>query len=295
MLLDLLILLVCVTGQAPTDCDSLTSQADCAAAGSCAWCTENGAMGQCKSPIEARSLPPMVWKCQMPGYEANSTASMKQLASSANSSAALCTSDMQRLEATAKAYASGRRPLGHCYAKVADYIDASGYGGIKKGGFDAAIPPAYYAYAHDFADYLNKDGNAARLSLAKLDCTNPYKAPEGSIVVVRAGTPGTADPKAGDIVVKGGGDHFYNDGEMGYGGSSNFPPGNTFVLGVYAPTKCSGSSPAPGPSPGPSSDCKACVNGGGGTACESKCTSCGSACESCIKGGGGKACSQKCC
>jgi hypothetical protein len=207
-----------------------------------------------------------------------------------------CESDMTRLMAIAKAYAQGRRPLGKCYAKVADYIDDSGYGGIPKGGFDAAIPPKYYTYAHDFADYLNQGDNAAKLSLAKLGITNPYSAPAGSIVVVRAGTPGTADPVAGDITVKGNGDSFFNDGEMGYGGSSNFPPGNTYVLGIYAPLKCSGAGPSPSPpGPSPASGCKSCINGGGGKACDTKCKPCGSACTSCIENGGGKACADRCC
>ena len=130
-----------------------------------------------------------------------------------------CQADMSRIESDAAAYARGRQPLGHCYNKVADYIDQSGYGGIPKGGFEKQIPSAYWAEAHDFADYLNKDGNAARLSLQNLGLDNPYKAPEGSIIVVRAGTPGTHNPTAGDIVVKGPGDDFYNDGMMGYGGS----------------------------------------------------------------------------
>src|SRR5207247_567912 len=75
----------------------------------------------------------------------------------------------------------------------------------------------------------------AKLGLKKLNLTNPYKAPPGAIIVVRAGTPGTHHPFAGDIVVKGPGNHFYNDGEMGYGGSQNFPPGNRHVLGIYVP------------------------------------------------------------
>ena len=203
-----------------------------------------------------------------------------------------CASDMSRLESTARAYAQGRSPLGRCYAKVADYIDASGYGGISKGGFDAAIPSAYWAEAHDFADYLNKDGNAARLSLKNLGINNPYSAPQGSIIVVRAGSPGTRNPTAGDIAVKGPGSDFYNDGMMGYGGSGNFPAGNNFVLGVFVPEKCSGSGPAPGPAP---SGCKTCVEGGGGKACASRCSGCGSTCVNCINGGGGKACAAKCC
>jgi hypothetical protein len=204
---------------------------------------------------------------------------------------------MSRLESFAKSDSSGRRPDGRCYSHVSNYIDSVGYGGIPKGGFDNSIPSAYWAEAHQFADYLNKDGNAERLSLHDTRGTNPYEAPEGSIIVVRAGTPGTANPTAGDIAVKGPGDDFYNGGEMGYGGSGNFPVGNTFVLGIYVPTKCSGSGPGPAPPPSPPtpSGCIACINGGGGTGCTAKCTPCGFKCTDCIKSHGGKACAARCC
>ena len=161
----------------------------------------------------------------------------------------VCQPDMDRLLKISASDSVGKSPDGRCYAHVSDYIDQSGYGGIEPGHFDDAIPPAYWAEAHDFADYLNKDGNAARLNLLDLGLDNPYKAPAGAIVVVRAGTPGTYNPTAGDIAVKGSGDIFYNGGEMGYHGSSSFPPGNDFVLGIYVPTKCSGGPPSP-PSPG---------------------------------------------
>ncbi len=137
--------------------------------------------------------------------------------------------EMSKLEQAAKAYASGRPPEGWCLKKVEDYLDTTSYGKIGHGN----IPR--FEYAHDFADYLNQGHRYAQLGLQKLPITNPYDAPEGSIIVVRAGTPGTANPVAGDIVVKGPGDHFYNDGEMGYGGPGNFPKGNNYVLGVYAP------------------------------------------------------------
>ena len=134
-----------------------------------------------------------------------------------------------------------------CYTHVADYIDATGYGGIKPGGFNNAIPPAYYQYARDFADYLNQGSNAAKLCLKniKSECgNNPYNAPAGSILVVRPNSPGTANPVAGDIAVVGGGGTFWNGGAMGYGGSANFPPGNDFVLGIYVPTACAANCPS---------------------------------------------------
>jgi GH24 family phage-related lysozyme (muramidase) len=52
--------------------------------------------------------------------------------------------------------------------------------------------------------------------------------------------------------------------------------------------------PGPGPSPGPDSCCS-CVQGGGGKACASKCSSHGASCTNCINGGGGKACGSKDC
>lgn len=207
----------------------------------------------------------------------------------------ICQSDMNNLLNVAYQDSHGKRPDGRCYSHVANYIDETGYGGIQKGGFDSAIPPAYWSEAHDFADYLNKNGNAARLGLKNLGLNNPYNAPAGSIVVVRAGTPGTANPTAGDIAVAGGGGAFWNGGAMGYGGSGNFGPGNTYVLGIYVPTRCAGSGPSPGPGPSPGGSCQNCINGGGGKACASKCSSCGSSCVNCIKYGGGKACASRCC
>ena len=136
---------------------------------------------------------------------------------------------MRALENAAASYASGRRPLGWCLAKVEDYLDTVAYGKIGHGN----VPR--FPYAHDFADYLNQGSRYKSLGLRKLDIHNPYDAPAGAIIVVRAGTPGTHNPVAGDIVVKGPGDHFYNDGEMGYGGPGNFPPGNSHVLGIYVP------------------------------------------------------------
>lgn len=133
---------------------------------------------------------------------------------------------MADLLATAKANAEGKRPAGMCLKAVQDYIDQSPYGAEKV----PRLPEA-----RNFAEHLNQGNNAEKMGFEKLDIDNPYDAPPGAIVVVRAGTPGTSHPTAGDIVVKGEGDKFYNDGEMGYGGPQNFPKGNDFVLGVYVP------------------------------------------------------------
>lgn len=72
-----------------------------------------------------------------------------------NSSASYCTTDMNNLRSVAYTDSHGKSPDGYCYSHVADYIDAVGYGGIDKGGFDAAIPSAYWTYAYQFAEYLN--------------------------------------------------------------------------------------------------------------------------------------------
>ncbi len=146
---------------------------------------------------------------------------------------------MTALLDVARASASGLPPRGRCYAAVARYIDTVGYGNMPAQPPEAigslpSIPDAYGAYAHQFADYVN-DGHAAELGLEILDLDDPYLAPPGAIVVVRAGTPGTSHPTAGDISVAAGDGVFYNDGEMGYGGDDGFPPGNDFVLGIYAP------------------------------------------------------------
>jgi hypothetical protein len=152
-----------------------------------------------------------------------------------------CGSDMSSLDSKAQSNSQGKNPDGKCYSHVADYIDAVGYGGINKGHFNDAIPSAYWQYAYQFAEYLNQGSNAADLCLANVQSkysNNPYKAPAGAIVVVRAGTPGTANPVAGDIAVVGGGGNFWNGGEMSYGGSDNFPSSNDYVLGIYVPTTC---------------------------------------------------------
>jgi len=219
--------------------------------------------------------------------------------------AAICGSDESNIFNVAKRDSQGRSPDGRCYSHVADYIDQTGYGGINPGGFDDAIPPQYWAEAHDFADYLNKGNNAANLCLVNNQrkySNNPYNAPKGAIVVVRAGTPGTANPTAGDIAIASGGDVLYNGGEMGYGGSGNFPPSNNYVLGIFEPTSCVGhcggggggsddDTPTPSHCPG---ECSTCVKNAGGKACADRCQGCSTECLQCINGGGGTACASKC-
>jgi peptidoglycan hydrolase-like protein with peptidoglycan-binding domain len=134
---------------------------------------------------------------------------------------------MEALLNIAQRNSAGKRPDGMCLKHVGDFLDATSYGKIGHG----AAPRL--PMAKDFGNWLN--AHYKEKGLKKLNIDNPYKAPPGSIVVVRAGTPGTRHPTAGDIVVVGKNGHFYNGGEMGYGGSRNFPPGNRHVIGVFVP------------------------------------------------------------
>ena len=144
----------------------------------------------------------------------------------------------QSLLEVARRNSVGKRPDGRCYQHVANYIDQAGFCGIQKNGFNAAIPAGYHAEARQFAEYLNQGDNASRLGIVKLGTDNPYRAPAGSIVVVSANRPGcegaSCHPTAGDISVADGKGNFYNGGEMGFGGSNNYPSGNNYVLGIYA-------------------------------------------------------------
>jgi hypothetical protein len=134
---------------------------------------------------------------------------------------------MENLLNMAQRNSAGKRPDGRCLWHVNNYLDRLSYGKIGHG--QAPRLP----YAKDFGNWLND--NYRSKGLKKLNIDNPYKAPPGSIVVVRPGTPGTSHPVAGDVVVVGRNGHFYNGGEMGYGGSQNFPRGNRHVIGIFVP------------------------------------------------------------
>jgi len=123
---------------------------------------------------------------------------------------------------------------GRCFEYVWRYLSSSGYGNIDSYG-DAADMPS--AYARNFAEYMNQPANAARWGLQRLPLSNPYDAPRGAVVVVAAGSPGTAHPTAGDISVAAGNGRFINDGpSMGYGGSrAAFTSGGGRVLGIFVP------------------------------------------------------------
>ncbi|MBM3276448.1 MAG: hypothetical protein FJZ00_14935 [Candidatus Sericytochromatia bacterium] len=136
---------------------------------------------------------------------------------------------MEALVSAARAGSAGRNPAGWCYAAVWNYITQTGYGRMPATG----IPDSHASYAKQFAWYAS--ANLQALGLRKLPLDNPYEAPTGAIVVVNPGTPGTSHPTAGDIAIAAGNGRFLNDGEMSYGGSQNFPPGNRHVLGVFVP------------------------------------------------------------
>ena len=138
---------------------------------------------------------------------------------------------LQRLVATAAQAAGGRRPAGRCYAAVKRHINnAGGYGNIRNIYNDARFSPQ--GEARNFAEVVNSKGPEA-FGLERLSVANPYDAPEGALIVVSPGSPGTRHPTAGDITVRGPGEHFYNDGEMKYGGRSAWPHKTGRVLGVY--------------------------------------------------------------
>jgi len=146
---------------------------------------------------------------------------------------------MQNLWAMAREGSVSFVPDARSYSHVADFIDAAGFGGIKKGSFNEVIPEYFWYETVDFSNFLNHDENAAKLNLKNIASElgyNPYNAPVGSIIVVH-GVPGTAHVQEDDISVRGEGDSFYNGGQMIYGGRYDFPTDR--VLGIYVPTKCS--------------------------------------------------------
>ena len=136
-----------------------------------------------------------------------------------------------KLVSTAAGAAGGKRPKGKCYAAVKRHIsNAGGYGNIRNIYKDARFQPQ--GEARNFAEVVNAKGPES-FGLERLSISNPYDAPEGSLVVVSAGSPGTRHPTAGDITVKGPGDRFFNDGEMKYRGREAWPAKTGRVLGVY--------------------------------------------------------------
>ena len=139
-----------------------------------------------------------------------------------------------RMLGIARSASEGKRPDGRCYAHVCQFLIACrGYGKIKN-PFQQ-FPSSALPFAHDFADLMNSHG-PKRFGLERLSISSPYDAPAGSIVVVKAGSPGTHHPTAGDIAIADGHGNFFNGGMMGYGGPAvwNSSP-RAHLLGCYVP------------------------------------------------------------
>jgi hypothetical protein len=134
----------------------------------------------------------------------------------------------------ARSGSAGRRPDGRCYFHVCQFfIQCGGYGKITNpyNQFSSKDLPV----AHNFADLMNA-GGARRFGIERMSMSNPYDAPAGSIVVVAAGSPGTAHPTAGDIAVADGHGNFYNGGMMSYSGRAGWAASpRARLLGVYIP------------------------------------------------------------
>ncbi len=128
---------------------------------------------------------------------------------------------------------------GQCFNAVWGYLTSSGYGNLKAWG---DLPDMGSDEAREFAEFLNKSSaNLDEAGLQRLDTaynppiTSPHdpRIPEGAVIVVAAGSYGTAHPTAGDIVIKAGEGRFINDGpNMDYGTASNW---TGKLLGVYIP------------------------------------------------------------
>jgi len=128
---------------------------------------------------------------------------------------------------------------GQCFNAVWEYLTRSGYGKLDQWG---DLPAMQSAEARNFSDYLNSSQkNLDEAGLKRLDTTlnppitSPHdpRIPKGAIIVVAAGSTGTAHPTAGDIVIKADTGRFVNDGpNMDYG-TANTWQGK--LLGVYIP------------------------------------------------------------
>jgi hypothetical protein len=140
----------------------------------------------------------------------------------------------EKLLGIARAGSEGRRPDGRCYFHVCQFlVQCAGYGKIKNPY--TQFPGSALPEAHDFADFINSQG-PARWGLDKLAISNPYDAPAGAIVVVKAGSPGTANPTAGDIAVADGHGNFFNGGMMSYHGRAGWEQSpRAHLLGAYVP------------------------------------------------------------
>jgi hypothetical protein len=141
---------------------------------------------------------------------------------------------MSKLLSVASSHARGKKPDRKCYHHIKDYIvEAGGYGNIKNIQTDKRFAGAI-GEAHMFADRVDSLG-PAKFGLEKVTASTPFEAPDGALVVVKPGSPGTAHPTAGDITVAGPGTEFYNGGTMHYHGPKAWPPKTGGLLGIYKP------------------------------------------------------------
>ena len=76
-----------------------------------------------------------------------------------------------------------------------------------KNGFNSCVGSQYHKYAYQFHSAIGNGKCGLKNVKDKYD-NNPYNAQEGALVVVSAGTPGTAHPVAGDIAVASGDGRF---------------------------------------------------------------------------------------
>jgi hypothetical protein len=123
--------------------------------------------------------------------------------------------------------------------KQMDAVVAYALANLKQWG---DLPAMQSGEARNFSGYLNaSQRNLDEAGLKRLDTTlnppitSPHdpRIPKGAVIVVAAGSTGTAHPTAGDITIKAGEGRFVNDGpNMDYGTAATW---QGKLLGVYIP------------------------------------------------------------
>jgi hypothetical protein len=131
---------------------------------------------------------------------------------------------MKAFAAYAKAQNGGKSPGGMCARGVRLLMQAHGYPGAQLGSM-GFISAKQYGY------HLNTGNNARAVGLEKLNITNPYDAPPGSIIVIKPGH--NANATHGDINIAVGGGQFINDGNMQLASRGSWSADD--LIGIYAP------------------------------------------------------------
>jgi len=170
------------------------------------------------------------------------TATQTQTQTQTNSAAPAISEKGQRQMADVVDYALRNHrggSNGDCFNAVWGYLTSSGYGNFKSWG---DLPGMGSDEARHFSEFMNRSSaNLDEAGLQRLDTafnppiTSPHdpRIPKGAVIVVAAGSYGTAHPTAGDIVIKAGEGRFINDGpNMNYGTASTW---TGKLLGVYIP------------------------------------------------------------